>query len=73
MAQIPSRSDREIGADLVIIGAGIVGAMCAHYAIGAGLRTIVIDRNAVASGTTGAGEGNIMVSDKTPGPELDWP
>ena len=71
MAQIPSRSDREIGADLVIIGAGIVGAMCAHYAIGAGLRTIVIDRNAVASGTTGAGEGNIMVSDKTPGPELE--
>jgi glycine/D-amino acid oxidase-like deaminating enzyme len=30
----------------------------------------VIDRGAVSSGTTGAGEGNILVSDKDPGPEL---
>ncbi|MBM4101037.1 MAG: FAD-binding oxidoreductase [Phycisphaerae bacterium] len=71
MTRNPTSSEREIGSDLVIIGAGIVGAMCAHYAIASGLRTIVIDRNAVSSGTTGSGEGNIMVSDKTPGPELD--
>lgn len=71
MGRVSTQSNREIGSDLVIIGAGIVGAMCAHYAIASGLRTIVIDRSAVASGTTGAGEGNIMVSDKTPGPELD--
>ena len=57
--------------DLVIIGAGIVGAMCAHFAREAGLKTIVIDRGSVASGTTGAGEGNIMVSDKSPGAELE--
>ena len=71
MTQDSASAQREVGSDLIIIGAGIVGAMCAHYAINSGLRTIVIDRNAVASGTTGAGEGNIMVSDKTPGPELD--
>ncbi|MBM3720093.1 MAG: FAD-binding oxidoreductase [Actinobacteria bacterium] len=71
MAHVSTSAREEIGADLVIIGAGIVGAMCAHYAIASGLRTIVIDRNSVASGTTGAGEGNIMVSDKSPGPELD--
>ena len=57
--------------DLLIIGAGIVGAMCAHFARAAGLKTIVIDRNSVASGTTGAGEGNIMVSDKSAGAELE--
>ncbi|MEY3093850.1 MAG: hypothetical protein RLZZ317_353 [Actinomycetota bacterium] len=57
--------------DLLIIGAGIVGAMCAHFARASGLKTIVIDRNSVASGTTGAGEGNIMVSDKSPGAELE--
>lgn len=58
-------------ADVIVIGAGIVGAMCAFFATKAGLKTIVIDRGAIASGTTGAGEGNIMVSDKSPGPELE--
>jgi glycine/D-amino acid oxidase-like deaminating enzyme len=45
--------------------------MCAHYISKTGLKTLVIDRGTVASGTTGAGEGNIMVSDKAPGPELE--
>lgn len=31
---------------------------------------IVVDRGPVAGGTTGAGEGNLLVSDKEPGPEL---
>lgn len=49
----------------------MVGAACAYYAARAGLRVIVVDRGPVAGGTTGAGEGNILVSDKPPGPELD--
>lgn len=53
------------------MGAGIVGASCAYAAAQAGLRTVVIDRAGVVAGTTGAGEGNILVSDKEPGPELD--
>ena len=54
-----------------MIGAGIVGAACAYYCAEAGLRVGVVERGAVASGTTSAGEGNILVSDKEPGPELD--
>ena len=57
--------------DVVIIGAGVVGACCARACAEAGLSVIVVDRGAVASGTTGGGEGNILVSDKEPGPELD--
>ena len=57
--------------DVIVIGAGIVGACCAHYCAQAGLSVIVVDRGSVAGGTTGAGEGNILVSDKEPGPELD--
>jgi glycine/D-amino acid oxidase-like deaminating enzyme len=49
----------------------MVGAACAYAATRAGLKVTVIDRAGVASGTTGAGEGNILVSDKEPGPELD--
>lgn len=57
--------------DLVVIGAGIVGAACAYAAARAGLRVSVVDRGPIAGGTTGAGEGNLLVSDKEPGPELD--
>jgi D-hydroxyproline dehydrogenase subunit beta len=57
--------------DVVIVGAGMIGASCAYAATIAGLNVTVIDRAGVAAGTTGAGEGNILVSDKEPGPELD--
>ncbi|BFV55887.1 FAD-dependent oxidoreductase [Kitasatospora sp. CMC57] len=54
-----------------MVGAGVVGAACAYYAARAGLAVTVVDRGPVAGGTTGAGEGNLLVSDKEPGPELD--
>jgi len=57
-------------ADVLVIGAGMVGAACAYYCADAGLRVTVLERAAVAGGTTSAGEGNILVSDKEPGPEL---
>ncbi|MFG3151875.1 NAD(P)/FAD-dependent oxidoreductase [Streptomyces sp. NPDC048219] len=56
--------------DVVVVGAGMVGAACAWYAARAGLDVTVVDRGPVAGGTTGAGEGNLLVSDKEPGPEL---
>jgi len=56
--------------DVVVIGAGIVGAACAYYASAAGLSVEVVDRGPLAGGTTSAGEGNILLSDKEPGPEL---
>ncbi|MCF1595491.1 NAD(P)/FAD-dependent oxidoreductase [Streptomyces muensis] len=57
--------------DVLVIGAGIVGAACAYYCTAAGLRVAVVERGAIGSGTTSACEGNILVSDKEPGPELD--
>lgn len=56
---------------MVVIGAGVVGAACAYYAARAGASVVVVDRGSVAGGTTGAGEGNLLVSDKEPGAELD--
>ncbi|SEQ62457.1 NAD(P)/FAD-dependent oxidoreductase [Microlunatus flavus] len=58
-------------ADVVVVGAGAVGAACAYFAARAGLRVVVLDRGPVAGGTSSAGEGNLLLSDKEPGPELD--
>ncbi|MDT0436797.1 MULTISPECIES: FAD-binding oxidoreductase [Streptomyces] len=57
--------------DVVVVGAGMTGAACALYAARSGLDVLVVDRGPVAGGTTGAGEGNLLVSDKEPGPELE--
>ncbi|MER6503463.1 FAD-dependent oxidoreductase [Streptomyces sp. NPDC001455] len=56
--------------DVVIVGAGVVGAACAHYVSRAGPSVAVVDRGPVAGGTTGAGAGNLLVSDTVPGPGL---
>lgn len=56
---------------VVVVGAGVVGAACAFHATSAGLDVTVVDRGAVGSGTTSRGEGNILLSDKEPGPELE--
>ena len=56
-------------AEVVVIGAGLVGAACAHALAAAGRDVCVIDRAGPIAGTTAGGEGNILVSDKVPGPE----
>ncbi len=58
-------------ADVVIVGAGIVGAACARALARAGAGVVVLDRGAAATGTSAHGEGNVLVSDKGPGPELE--
>jgi D-hydroxyproline dehydrogenase subunit beta len=57
--------------DVVVMGAGIIGAACAQALRARGLHVVVLDRHGPASGTSAAGEGNVLVSDKEPGPELD--
>lgn len=57
--------------DVLIIGAGAVGAACAYFAAEAGLSVRVIERAQIFGGTTSACEGNLLVSDKEAGPELD--
>src|SRR4029453_10199177 len=57
--------------DVAVVGAGIVGACCAFFSARRGMPVIVLDRGGLVAGTTGSGGGNILVSDKRPGPELD--
>lgn len=59
------------GNDVIVIGAGIVGAAVAHFCAQAGLGVTVVDRGLPGGGTSSRCEGNILVSDKEHGPELD--
>jgi glycine/D-amino acid oxidase-like deaminating enzyme len=61
--------DPPAAAEVVVIGAGLVGAACAHALASAGRGVCVVDRAGPIAGTTAGGEGNILVSDKVPGPE----
>jgi len=56
--------------DVIIVGAGIIGAACARALASAGVGVTVIDRGTTAGGTSSACEGNLLVSDKGPGHEL---
>jgi glycine/D-amino acid oxidase-like deaminating enzyme len=58
------------GLRVAVLGAGIVGAACARELARAGLAVTVLDRGRPAAATTAHGEGNVLVSDKGPGPEL---
>ena len=49
--------------DVVIVGAGIVGAACADEFARRGMRVAVVDRDVVGGGATAAGMGHIVVMD----------
>jgi D-hydroxyproline dehydrogenase subunit beta len=49
--------------DVVIVGAGIVGAACADEFARRGMRVAIVDREFVGSGATAAGMGHIVVMD----------
>ncbi|WP_430645455.1 NAD(P)/FAD-dependent oxidoreductase [Agromyces sp. GXS1127] len=55
----------------MVIGAGIVGAACALALVERGAEAVVVDRVGVAGETSSRCEGNLLVSDKAPGPEAD--
>ncbi|SDC93067.1 NAD(P)/FAD-dependent oxidoreductase [Paraburkholderia lycopersici] len=59
---IRGSSDRP---DVVVIGAGIVGAACAHELAAQGLHVLVIERAGAGGGVTAAGMGHLVVMDDT--------
>jgi glycine/D-amino acid oxidase-like deaminating enzyme len=58
-----------VSADVVVVGAGICGASTAFFLRERGHDVLLLDRGAVSGGSTGLGEGNVLVSDKAAGPE----
>jgi glycine/D-amino acid oxidase-like deaminating enzyme len=56
---------------VIIVGAGIIGAACARALSRRGLDVTIVDSGATAGATSSSGEGNLLVSDKSPGAELE--
>lgn len=52
--------------DLIVVGGGIVGASCAEAAIAHGLRTCLVEREAIGVGATAAGMGHLVCMDDDP-------
>ncbi len=50
--------------DVVVIGAGVVGAACAYHLAAKGVHVRLLERGHVASGSSGACEGNVLAWDK---------
>lgn len=60
----PVYGDLPTTADVVVIGAGIVGLAVAREFARRGSGVVVVERDAPAAGTSSRGEGNMLVSDK---------
>src|SRR6056297_223652 len=53
--------------DVVIIGGGVIGTCTAYYLSSKGVKVAVVEKNDIASGTSGKCDGNILINDKKPG------
>lgn len=59
-------------ANVIIIGAGVVGGAIAYYLTEMGKSVIILEQDEVASGASGGNNGQLSIIDREPGIELDW-
>lgn len=62
-----NRGASRTGADLIVLGAGIIGCACAYYAARRGLSVLVVESESVAAGASGACDGHLAIQTKAPG------
>ncbi len=57
--------------DVIIIGGGVIGTAIAYYLSKRHIKTILVEKNYLASGTSGACDGCIFMQSKKPGRHLE--
>jgi glycine/D-amino acid oxidase-like deaminating enzyme len=57
--------------DAVVVGTGIIGSFTALHLAEAGMKILAVDRDGLAPGTSRASDGNLLISDKSPGVLFD--
>ena len=58
-------------ADVIIIGAGVIGASIAYYLAKENIRAVVLEKKEIATGSSSACEGLLLLQSKKPGIHLD--
>ncbi|MEI7883922.1 MAG: FAD-binding oxidoreductase [Clostridia bacterium] len=58
--------------DIIVIGAGVVGGAIAYYLSKMGKKVLVLEKDDIAAGASGANQGQISITDREFGVELDW-
>jgi glycine/D-amino acid oxidase-like deaminating enzyme len=56
--------------DVVVVGSGIIGSLCAHALAGLEGSLLLLDRAGLCAGTSRASEGNLLAADRTDDLEL---
>jgi len=59
------------GAEVVVVGGGIIGTSVAYFAAKRGFKVTVLERSSLASGASGACDGTLFLQTKNPGPHLE--
>jgi sarcosine oxidase subunit beta len=57
-------------ADVVVVGGGAIGSAVAYYLSRAGAKVVLVERQAIGSGASGANPGAVNMITKKPGPAL---
>ncbi|KJS19964.1 MAG: FAD-dependent oxidoreductase [Clostridiaceae bacterium BRH_c20a] len=57
--------------DIIVIGGGVIGSACAYYLAKEGQKVILIEKNDLASGASGACDQDIILQSKNPGVHLE--
>ena len=59
------------GAEVIIVGGGIIGTSVAYFAAKHGYKVTVIERDNLSSGASGSCDGTLFLQTKNPGPHLE--
>src|SRR6188508_1700605 len=57
---------RDFTCDILVVGSGITGALCAHACATAGAQVVVIDQRAIGTGSTSASTALLQYEIDTP-------
>ena len=57
--------------DAIVVGGGVIGSAVSYFLSKAGMRVCLVERHAIASGTSSASAGHTSVQGRVPGPALD--
>ncbi len=58
--------------DAIVIGGGIIGTSFTYYLAQRGLKVLLLERDSISCGTTGATHSNLSLHNRLPGPTFDY-